>query len=308
MRILVIGGTGTIGSEIVKMLSPDNDVMVFSRDEYKQFWLKKRTRNVIFSIGDIRDVDKIFSVVRGFDYVIHAAAMKHVSICEGQPMEAVKTNITGTRNVVEACVAGGVKKLLFVSTDKACEADNVYGATKLIADKIVLNGNKDRSGVKCSIVRFGNILGSRGSLVEVLKRGLYEPGAPFYITSKDVTRFFLTCQDAARITIESLSVMEGGETFVMKLPAFNLGTLMEAYPEMNYQVSGLQEGEKVHEVLLTEPESVRAIEWQDHYVIKDRVVRDEPFRYSSEMANLVDKETLRKVIDGLDLYEQIPCF
>ena len=283
-RILITGGTGSIGSELVRQLlsfTPQS-IRVFSRDESKHFQLQQEFihhDNIRYLVGDIRDKDRLHYAAKDIDYIFHTAALKHVPACEFNPFEAVKTNVLGTQNVIEAAIANGVERVVAISTDKVVNPINTMGATKLLSEKIISAAEyyKGSSPTKFCCVRFGNVMGSRGSVIPLFKDQI-KKGLPITLTHKDMTRFMMTIQDAAGLVIQAASMANGGETFVLKMPIINIHdlaeVLIEDFQEKNpEQVHpgivkiGIRPGEKLHEELMTSEESARAFENERMFVI-----------------------------------------
>lgn len=270
--VLVTGGTGSFGKNFIKYLLNNSGVkkiIVFSRDELKQFNMQREIRDerLRFFIGDIRDLERLERAFFGVDIVIHAAALKQVPLLEYNPFEAVKTNIVGSENVINAAIDQGVDKVLLISTDKAAQPVNLYGATKLCAEKLFVSGNSYTGGkTKFSCVRYGNVLGSRGSIVETLlsNRG----DSKVQITDPEMTRFWITLEKTFNLVLFALSNMEGGEIFVPKIPSMKLIDLFDALiPGVEKEIIGIRPGEKLHEVLLTEQEARHALFLENYYVI-----------------------------------------
>lgn len=299
-RILVTGGTGSIGSVIVQELLKykPKQIRVYSRDETKQFDLMHKLElkaPVNFLIGDIRDKERLNMAMENIDIVFHAAAMKHVSSCEKNPFEAVKTNVQGTQNLIECSFANNVGKVVVISTDKATDPTNVMGCTKLLAEKLILSsflykGNK-RTRFCC--VRFGNVLGSRGSVIPLFLNQIRNNKA-ITVTDPNMTRFIMSIHEAVQLVFKSALLMKNREIFVLKMPAVNLGDLsqavMEAYSEKNkiknnvqIKIIGKYSGERMHENLLTLDESKGAIERRDMFVILPSLLDpDSGYIFSSE--------------------------
>lgn len=322
-KILVIGGTGTIGKNIVNhILQEDPEVIrIFSRDEYKQFKLQNEVNNnskLRFLIGDIRDYDRVLSAMEDIDYVFHTAAMKHVSFCEYNPFEAVLTNIIGTYNVIKAAKHQNVKKVVFTSTDKAISPTNNYGATKLSAEKLISSAEYSKGSGKTifSSVRFGNVMGSRGSVIPLFVKQVRE-GKAVTVTDLSMTRFMMTLEQATKLTIESLKISQGGETFILKMPVIKLKDLAEIIIEetsKKYGIDpstvdiveiGLKPGEKRYEELMTYDESLSAFELPELYIIPspfaakktyEEASRPKPGTYSSEGDIPLTKEQVRNII------------
>lgn len=303
--VLVTGGTGSIGYEIVKQLLDKKvkKVVVFSRDETKHFLMKKRisSNRLNTVVGDVREFRSVQRAVKKytFDMVYHAAAMKHVSMCESSPIEAAKTNILGTQNVVDAALQYNIPKLIMISTDKAIYPANVMGSTKSIAEKITLN-----AGYTC--VRFGNVAKSRGSVIPVFVENILD-GKPLVVSDPRVTRFLIRLEDAVQLVIEASLYSQGGEVFVLKMRAFKLGDLVKAFTELmpqikkpvEVQIGGLTPGEKLHEDLLDETEWNRIIEVDNMYVVvpfgeKNKNIKQVP-GYQSTDVKLIPPEELKEL-------------
>ncbi len=277
-RVLVTGGTGSIGSEIVRQLlkrSPAH-VVVFSRDDSKHFYFQQELANygnATFIIGNVRDREALArAFVGGIDIVIHAAALKHVLICEQNPTEAVKTNILGTQNVVDMAKENNVKVMMMISTDKAVAPTSTMGATKYVAEKLTIDGNLT-GGTKCACVRFGNVLGSRGSVIPAMIKGVRERGE-IWISDENVTRFAMPIPDAATLVLDATELCNGGEIFVLKMKSFSLKQLVGVMEKMPFAKSGfdvekrgLIRAEKLHEDLITSDEIRRLWESKSHYIV-----------------------------------------
>lgn len=273
--ILVTGGTGSFGSAIVKQLSSVNTfdrIIIFSRDELKQANLKSslgNKRNLRFFLGDIRDKDRLKMALSGVDFVVHAAALKQVDTGEYNPMEFVKTNIYGSNNLIEASLEQGVKRVIALSTDKASSPINLYGATKLTADKLFVAANNyvGQKESRFSVVRYGNVIGSRGSVIPLFKE-LAKKGLPLPITDIRMTRFWISMDSAVKFVIDSLATMKGGEIFVPKIPSMRIVDLAEAIaPKSQHDLIGLRPGEKLHEEMINSDESSRTFSAPDRYII-----------------------------------------
>ena len=270
--ILVTGGTGSFGKNFIRYLLANTaakKVIVFSRDELKQSQMAHEFNDerLRFFIGDVRDLPRLQRAFAGVDIVVHAAALKHVPILEYNPYEAVKTNILGSQNVIEAGIDQKVQKILLVSTDKAVQPINLYGSTKLCAEKLFIAGNSYAAGqTKFSAVRYGNVLGSRGSIVESLLN--HNGQDEVKITDENMTRFWITLPQSFSLVMFALEQMDGGEIFVPKIPSMKLVDLFDAVvPEYKRKVIGIRPGEKMHETLLTEDESRHAYELEKYYVV-----------------------------------------
>lgn len=271
--VLVTGGTGSFGESFVRMLLKKHrvkKVIVFSRDELKQHHLERALRDerLRFFLGDVRDVGRLRRAFSGVDVVVHAAALKQVPALEYNPFEAIQTNIVGTQHIIEAALDQKVKKVLLISTDKAAYPGNLYGATKLCAERLFVAANSYSGGqTSFSVVRYGNVIGSRGSFVEALLRNK-KTGEKVTITDPEMTRFWLSLEQAHELVQFALLHMEGGEIFIPKIPSMKIGDLVDALiPGARKEIVGLRPGEKLHEVLLTDQESRRALELLKYFVI-----------------------------------------
>ena len=272
--VLVTGGTGSFGREFAEVLLgfPVTKLIVFSRDEYKQHRMRvdgfddPRLR---YFIGDVRDVDRLKRAMRGVDVVVHAAALKRVPTCEYNPIEAVMTNVIGARNVIEASLDSGVSRVMAVSTDKAVNPINMYGATKLCAEKLFVQSNSysGAEGTWFSCVRYGNVLGSRGSVIPLFAE--QAKTGKVTVTDERMTRFWITLSQGIRFVISCIEQMKGGEVFVPKVPSVNIMRLVEAIaPDAGVETIGIRPGEKLHEVLVSAEESRHAVELEDRFVIQ----------------------------------------
>jgi UDP-N-acetylglucosamine 4,6-dehydratase/5-epimerase len=315
--VLVTGGTGSFGTAFVKTLLAEHDpaaVRIYSRDELKQYNLQRTLdgdERLRCLIGDVRDAERLRLAMNGVDVVIHAAALKQVPVCEYNPFEAVKTNINGAENVVAAAIANDVPRTLALSTDKAVNPVNLYGATKLAAEKIITQGNvyAGSSPARFATMRYGNVVGSRGSVIPLFKA--QARGGELTITDEAMTRFWITLEQAVEFVISSLELMRGGEVFIPRIPSMRVGDIADALaPEATRRIIGIRPGEKVHEVLVTEDESRRARELGDRYVIYPPLpswfMAGEPlgvelrpgFRYSSDNNDVwLDAEAIRSMAE-----------
>ena len=273
--ILITGGTGSFGKRFVKRVLERYEprrVVVYSRDEQKHFDMSKEFTHpaMRFFVGDVRDFKRLKKAMRDIDYVVHAAAMKHVDIAEYNPMECINTNIHGAEYVIDACVDSGVKKVVALSTDKAANPINLYGATKLASDKLFVAANNvvGDQDISFSVVRYGNVVGSRGSVVPYFKKLLSEGEKELPITDERMTRFLITLDEGVEFVMKAFERMQGGEIFVPKIPSMRMIDLARAMSkENNYRVIGIRPGEKLHEAMITKEDSLRTIEFDDHYVI-----------------------------------------
>ena len=271
--ILLTGGTGSFGNAFVSAVTsqwPDAVVRVYSRDELKQseMRVKWRDANLRFLIGDIRDRNRLLRAAQGADYIVHAAAMKQVPACEYNPSEAIQTNVVGAQNVVDAAIDAGIKKVVALSTDKAVNPVNLYGATKLCAEKVIIQGNAyaARRETRLACVRYGNVVGSRGSVVPVFRQQIAE--GRITITDERMTRFWITLPQSVALVLYALEHMSGGEIFIPRIPSMHVVDLADVIaPGLPQEMIGIRPGEKLHEILLTNDESRHAIEVDQVYVV-----------------------------------------
>jgi len=273
--VLVTGGTGSFGRRFVAAVQeqqPPRRLIVYSRDELKQSEMARDfpQDNLRFFIGDVRDRDRLTMAMQGVDYVIHAAALKQVPAAEYNPMECIKTNIHGAENVIQAAIACGVKKVMALSTDKAASPVNLYGATKLCSDKLFVAANNlsGSARTRFSVVRYGNVVGSRGSVVPYFQ-SLIDNGADHVpITHPDMTRFWITLQQGVEFVLNSMKQMRGGEIFVPKLPSIRITDLAQAMaPGLPTKITGIRPGEKIHEVMCPADDARQTLEFDDHFLI-----------------------------------------
>ncbi len=276
--ILVTGGTGSFGKTLIKTLLAKHKpkkVIIYSRDELKQFELSKQKpfddARLRWFIGDVRDVERLRRAFAGVDLVVHAAALKQVPACEYNPFEAVKTNVLGAQNIIEAAIDRGVKRLVALSTDKACSPVNLYGATKLCSDKLFVAGNtySGANGTKFAVVRYGNVMGSRGSVIPFF-HGLLKTGAKeLPITHKDMTRFWIRLEEGVQLVLTALETTHGGELYVPKIPSMRITDLAEAMaPGMKLKDVGIRPGEKLHEMLISREDARETIDVGGHYIVQ----------------------------------------
>ena len=299
--VLITGGTGSFGKKFTKILLEEKQprkVIIFSRDELKQHEMKMHGYDhpsLRYFIGDVRDRERLVRAMHGVDIVVHAAALKQVPVCEYNPMEAIKTNIMGTSNVVEAALDAGVNRVLALSTDKAVNPVNLYGATKLAAEKLVIQSNAYAGGraTRYSCVRYGNVVGSRGSVVPLFLK--QRASGKITITDDRMTRFWLSLEQGVHFVIDCIEQMQGGEVFVPKIPSTTIVDLAKAIaPEARVEIIGIRPGEKLHEVLISEDEARSTLERERMFIVKppetlwkrDMTYEGRPlpdgFRYSSD--------------------------
>jgi UDP-N-acetylglucosamine 4,6-dehydratase len=272
--VLVTGGTGSFGRQFVELVLAEcqpKKVIVLSRDELKQYEMAQRLTDgrVRFFLGDVRDPERLSRAFRGVDVVVHAAALKQIPAAEYNPFEAIKTNVLGAENVVSAALDAGVEKVIALSTDKAASPINLYGATKLCSDKLFIAANAYSGGKepRCSVVRYGNVVGSRGSVIPLFRQKAKEGKIP--ITDPRMTRFWITLEQGVRFVIACLARMHGGELFVPKIPSMRILDLAEAVaPGVPTEVVGLRPGEKLHELMIGEDDARRGVDAGDHYVLE----------------------------------------
>lgn len=277
--VLVTGGTGSFGKRFIETLlrhGKARRVIVFSRDEFKQYEMQQQLADLPsepmrFFIGDVRDADRLELATREVDYVVHAAALKHVPAAEYNPFECIRTNVSGAENVVRAAIRNGVQKVLALSTDKAANPINLYGASKLASDKIFIAANNlsGSVGTRFAVVRYGNVVGSRGSVIPFFRKLIAEGADHLPITDDRMTRFWITLQQGVNFVITSVAGMQGGEIFVPKIPSMRMTDLAHCLaPNLPTKVVGIRPGEKLHEVMITEDDSRLTLELDDRYVIE----------------------------------------
>jgi len=312
--ILLTGGTGSFGKHFCQyMLDKYNPkvIRIFSRDELKQHEMRQQfgDKQLRYFIGNVRDVDRLRRAMGGVDIVVHAAALKQVPACEYNPFEAVKTNILGAQNIIDAAIDANVKKVVALSTDKAVNPVNLYGATKLCSDKIFINGNSyaGEKGTRFSCVRYGNVIGSRGSVIPLFKQ--QKKNNKLTVTDKRMTRFWIHLDQAVELVLEALSHMQGGEIFVPRIPSMKIVDLATSIaPECEVDVIGIRPGEKLHEALITEEEGRSTIRYNGMYIIlpehswwerknyKGAEMVSEGFSYQSDRNNeWITVEDLKKL-------------
>ena len=277
--ILITGGTGSFGHKFLEMIMDRYDpfrIIIYSRDEFKQYQMKIKYQDrydlskVRFFIGDVRDKDRLLRAFDEVDFVIHAAAMKQVPTCEYNPFEAIKTNIHGAQNVIDAAIDRKVKKVVALSTDKAVNPINLYGGTKLVSDKLFVSANaySKISGTRFSVVRYGNVAGSRGSVIPIFRKLVEEGAEALPVTDTRMSRFWITLEQGVELVFKAMKESNGGETYISKIPSFYITDLAEAMmPGGKINEIGIREGEKLHEVMITKDDSYLTYEYDKHYII-----------------------------------------
>ena len=275
--ILITGGTGSFGHHFVEYVLRNykpKKIIIYSRDEYKQFVMSnqyKEHRDILrYFIGDVRDEARLKMAMKGADYAIHAAALKQVPACEYNPNEAIKTNINGAMNVINAALETGVEKVIALSTDKAVNPINLYGGTKLVSDKLftAANAYSGENGPRFAVVRYGNVAGSRGSVIPFFQNIIDNGGKELPITDYRMTRFWISLEQGVELVIKALSEANGGETFISKIPSFKITDLAQAMlPGCKTPEVGIREGEKLHEIMVTREDSLHTYEYEKHYII-----------------------------------------
>lgn len=278
--ILITGGTGSFGKKYTEVLLKKykpKKIIIFSRDELKQYEMQQEYQNdcMRYFLGDVRDPERLDQAMNGVDYVIHAAALKHVPAAEYNPMECIKTNIYGAQNVITACIKNRVKKVIALSTDKAANPINLYGATKLASDKLFVAANNISSpeSTRFAVVRYGNVVGSRGSVVPYFKKLLEGKSDHFPITHKNMTRFWIPLKTGVNFVLKNFERMSGGEIFVPKIPSVRILDLAESIaPDMPIEIIGIRPGEKLNEVMCPADDSHLTIEFDDHFVIAPSLI------------------------------------
>jgi UDP-N-acetylglucosamine 4,6-dehydratase len=296
--ILITGGTGTFGKYfldvIVNKYTPKK-IIIFSRDEYKQFKLQEKMsshpkfKKLRFYLGDVRDVDRLNMAFREVDYVIHAAAMKQIPSTEKEPLECIKTNINGAENVIKAAINNKVKKVIALSTDKAVNPVNLYGATKLASDKLFVSANLLSGNIKTkfSVVRYGNVISSRGSVIPIFLELKKNNSKYIPITNSEMTRFVITKEEAIQFVIDSFKIMNGGEVFIPKIPSVNIIDLAKAiHPKAKIKIIGIRQGEKIHESLFSKEESHLVRQYKKLYVLVSPLLPNKNIEKNSKKVSL----------------------
>lgn len=316
--ILITGGTGSFGQKFTEILLREHNpksVRIYDNRELAEVQMEKdfNDNRLRFLIGDVRDRNRLYRAMNGIDIVVHAAALKHVPISEYNPIEAVKTNIDGAANVIDAAIDNSVEKAIAISTDKAVHPVNLYGATKMVAEKLFIQGNTYTGGkkIKFSCVRYGNVVGSSGSVIPLFKE--QKKNGEITITDEKMTRFWITLEQGVHFVINCLELMKGREIFIPKIPSMKITDLVEVIaPEAKRRIIGVRPGEKLHEILLTEEEAKHTKEFDNYFIIepehsfwekenfKDGKPLPEGFRYTSNNnQERITKEQLRKIVDNL---------
>lgn len=303
-NILITGGTGSFGKKYTELLLKKykpNKIIIYSRDELKQYEMAQAfdDKCMRYFIGDVRDEKRLLKAMYSVDFVIHAAALKHVPIAEYNPMECIKTNIMGAQNVIDAALEANVKKVIALSTDKAANPVNLYGATKLASDKLFVAANNltgDRD-TKFSVVRYGNVIGSRGSVVPFFEKLIHEGAKELPITDERMTRFLITLEDGVEFVLKNFERMKGGEIFVPKIPSMKITELAHALaPDLPHKIIGIRPGEKLHEIMCPSDDSHLTLEFHDHYVIKPTI----QFTKNSDFSTNAIGEVGKSVAQGFE--------
>lgn len=303
-NILITGGTGSFGKKYTKILLENykpNKIIIYSRDELKQYEMSQEYNDkcMRYFIGDVRDSDRLKKAMKDVDFVIHAAALKHVPIAEYNPMECIKTNIYGAQNVIDAALESGVSKIIALSTDKAANPVNLYGATKLASDKLFvaannLVGNQD---TQFSVVRYGNVIGSRGSVVPYFQKLINDGSSFLPITDEKMTRFMITLEDGVNFVLKNFERMQGGEIFVPKIPSMKIVDLADAMaPNLERKIIGIRPGEKLHEIMCPADDSHLTFEFDDHFVIAPTIT----FTNKRDYDHNILGEQGQKVVQGFE--------
>ncbi|MFV7790724.1 UDP-N-acetylglucosamine 4,6-dehydratase (inverting) [Aliarcobacter lanthieri] len=300
-NILITGGTGSFGKKYTKILLEKykpNKIIIFSRDELKQYEMSQEFNEkcMRYFIGDVRDTDRLKKATKDVDFIIHAAALKHVPIAEYNPMECIKTNINGAQNVIDAALENGVSRVIALSTDKAANPVNLYGATKLASDKLFVAANNlvGKSDIKFSVVRYGNVVGSRGSVVPYFLKLLREGSQELPITDIKMTRFFITLDDGVNFVLKNFERMQGGEIFIPKIPSMKIVDMALAMaPNLPHKIIGIRPGEKLHEIMCPADDSHLTLEFHDHFVIKPTIKFTSGVDYSKNLLGEIGKAVLQ---------------
>ncbi|WP_158770774.1 UDP-N-acetylglucosamine 4,6-dehydratase (inverting) [Paraglaciecola sp. L1A13] len=301
--ILITGGTGSFGNRFVSYILKNYNprkIIIYSRDELKQFEMQQvfDEKCMRYFIGDVRDKDRMISAMRDVDYVVHAAALKQVPAAEYNPNECIKTNIYGAQNVIDAAIATNVSRVIALSTDKAANPVNLYGATKLASDKLFVAANNisGATGPRFSVVRYGNVVGSRGSVVPFYRSLLDQGKLKLPVTHAEMTRFWITLDEGVEFVVKNFQRMQGGEIFVPKIPSIRILDLVESISgTREYDVVGIRPGEKLHEVMVPEEMAHHSLEFQDHYVITPAITFfDKTVNYAKNKLDEIGKPVADK--------------
>ncbi|MFW2610662.1 UDP-N-acetylglucosamine 4,6-dehydratase (inverting) [Aliarcobacter butzleri] len=300
-NILITGGTGSFGKKYTKILLEKytpNKIIIYSRDELKQYEMAQEYNDkcMRYFIGDVRDEARLKKATKDVDFIIHAAALKHVPIAEYNPMECIKTNINGAQNVIDAALENSVSKVIVLSTDKAANPVNLYGATKLASDKLFVAANNlvGTQDTKFSVVRYGNVVGSRGSVVPFFKKLINEGVKELPITDEKMTRFFITLEDGVNFVLKNFERMQGGEIFIPKIPSMKIVDMAKAIaPNLPHQIIGIRPGEKLHEIMCPADDSHLTLEFEDHYVIKPTIHFTTRMDYQKNLLGEVGKPVVQ---------------
>jgi UDP-N-acetylglucosamine 4,6-dehydratase len=292
-NILITGGTGSFGKQFVRTILKrykPNKIIIYSRDELKQFEMAQKFNDscMRYFIGDVRDLPRLQKAMVGVDYVVHAAALKHVPIAEYNPMECIKTNVMGAQNIIDACISNNVKYTIALSTDKAASPANLYGASKLVSDKLFVAANNltGEHEIKFSVVRYGNVLGSRGSVIPYFEKLIADGATSLPITEPNMTRFWITLQEGVDFVLKNFARMQGGEIFVPKIPSMKMTEMAKAIaPNLPQEIIGIRPGEKLHEVMCPLDDSHLTLEFDDHFVIKPSIIFSSPIDYATNNLN-----------------------
>lgn len=287
-NILITGGTGSFGKQFVRTVLKrykPNKIIIYSRDELKQFEMAQKFNDkcMRYFIGDVRDLPRLKKAMDRIDFVVHAAALKHVPIAEYNPMECIKTNVMGAQNIIDAALENGVSRVIALSTDKAASPANLYGASKLVSDKLFVAANNLTGGrdIRFSVVRYGNVLGSRGSVIPFFKKLIAEGATSLPITDPNMTRFWITLQEGVDFVLKNFQRMQGGELFIPKIPSMKMTDMAKAIaPDLPQKIIGIRPGEKLHEVMCPKDDSHLTLEFDDHFVIKPSIIFSSPKEYT----------------------------
>jgi UDP-N-acetylglucosamine 4,6-dehydratase/5-epimerase len=297
-NILITGGTGSFGRKFTQLLLQKykpKKIIIFSRDELKQYEMAQEFTDkcMRYFIGDVRDADRLKKAFKDVDYVIHAAALKHVPIAEYNPMECIKTNINGAQNVIDAALDNNVQKVIALSTDKAANPVNLYGATKLASDKLFVAANNlvGTSNIQFSVVRYGNVIGSRGSVIPYFKKLIESGEKSLPITDEKMTRFLITLEQGVNFVLKNFERMQGGEIFVPKIPSIKIVDLASFMaPNLKQKIIGIRPGEKLHEIMCPADDSHLTYEFDDHFVISPTITFTTRRNYDKNILGEVGKK------------------